>query len=374
MLLERVWAVDTITGVRQGLVPVKSFSWDRKINEAGKCTASLNVVAAANMGVSVRSLLKVHRTTLVYEVDAFVVAAGVITELDYDWSTRELSVTMGDLWDIFEKRLVLNRPDTSTMEIPYSKLDATILSLQGLAKWYIDGSLNLPPGWDEYKLPLTLPTSVTGPVVARTIYGYELRTLADALRDLQAMSGGPDMVLLPRWAGGGGTAGPLLWDFRMADTWTYPQTVGYNLGAHKSGVKQLRYRLNGDRVATRALAVGEGSERRLRLGNAFTTDTTYPALEVVEASKNEKLVGRLNALAQETVRTRDSPTQQWDMVVSKRDTEDGALPSWQLQLGAGVRINNLNDPWLPYGFTEHRVVQLSGDLASDDLTITFQEV
>ena len=370
---ERVWAVDTITGVRQGIVPVTGFQWARKINDEGQATCTLNAVAAAAMGVDVRALIKEHRTTLVYEVDAFVVAAGIVTNTDYDWGSSQLSVEMGDLWTIFRKRLVLNRPDTSTMEIPYSKLDATILSLQGLAKWYIDGALNLPPGWDEYKLPVSLPATVTGSAVSRTIYGYELRTLADALQDLMNMNGGPDIVMLPHWAGGGGTAGPLVWDIRMADTWTYPQTVGFNLGAHKSGVKKLRYRRSGDRVATRALAAGEGSERRLLLGNAFSTDTTYPALEVVESRKNEKVVGRLNSYATEVVNSRKAPTEQYDMVLSKRDTEDGAVPAWQIQLGAGVRIYSPKDPWIPLGWSEHRVIELSGDLGSDDISLNFQE-
>jgi len=373
-VLERVWAVDTITGDRLGTLPVKGFPWDRKLNDTGSATCTLNSEAADRLGVNLRSLIGIHRTTLVYEVEGFVVAAGVVTDDDYDWGTKELTVTMGDLWDIFEKRLVLNRPDTSTMEIPYSKLDATVLSLQGLARWYIDVSTNLPPGWDEYKLPVSLPTTVTGPAVARTIYGYELRTLADALQDLMNMAGGPDIVMIPRWAGGGGTAGPLVWDIRMADTWTYPQTVAFHLGADKAGVRGVRYRRSGARVATRALAMGEGSERRLRLGNAFTTDKTYPALEVVEASKNEKLVGRLNATATETVRVRSAPTRQFDVTTSKNDTEVGGIPAWQIQLGAAVKVYNLDDPWLPPGWTNHRVVQIGGDLDSDDIKLTFQEV
>ena len=380
-MLERVWAVDTITGDRKGIVPVESFPYQRKLNDAGNATCTIDARAVDAMGINLRSLIQVHRTTLVYEIEGCVQDAGVITETDYDWGTGKLQVSMGDLWDVFfEKRLVLNRPDTSTGEIPASKLDATILSLQGLAKWYIDGSLNLPPGWDEYKLPVNLPATVSGPAVSRTIYGYELRTLADALHDLMGMDGGPDIALLPRWSGGfvsdewGGfyTAGPLVWDIGMADTWTYAQSTAYHLGGVKSGVKTLRARENGDRVATRALAVGEGSEKKLLLGNAFTTDDTYPALEVVEPSKNEKVVARLNAAATETVRVRQTPTKQHDMVVSKNDPEEGRLPAWRLQLGATVRVRNLDDPWLPGGWSDYRVIEISGDIASDDVTLALQ--
>lgn len=373
-MAERVWAVDTITGARLGLIPVSSFQWDRKVNDAGSASCTVNVAAAKGLGVDVADFVKVHRSTLVYEVDGYVVAAGIVTDMDYDWGTKGLTVSMGDLWTVFDKRLVLNRPDTSTSEIPRSSLGATILSLQGLAKYYIDGSLNLPAGWDEYKLPVTLPDSVSGPVVSRVIYGYELRTLSDALHDLMGMGGGPDIVFLPRWAGGSGTTGPLVWDIRMADTWTYAQTLAFNLGAEVSGVKGLRRRQNGDRVVTRALVPGEGSERRLLLGNSFSGDKSYPALEGVEPSKNEKVVARLNSAAGEAVRTRSSPTVQYDLTLSKRAGVAGLIPAYQVQLGALVRLYVIDDPWLPSGWTEHRVIQISGDLASDDVKLSLQAV
>ena len=379
MALEKVWACDTITGARKGLIQVSSFPWDKRMNEASS-SQSIVIPARANaaQGVNVHQLITSRSTTLVYEDSRGVVAARIVDNPEYDWTTGDLTVATVDLWDVLAGRLAVQYGSA----LVTSKLTYQNITWGTLASALIRNAM--PSMFAGYALPIVTPDSVpgTGWDGVRTYYGYEIPNLVDALRDIMEVEGGPDIDFHPRWAGGfvpdatGGfyTAGALVWDARIGDLNRDTQVLSFHLDADDNGLTGLKYAQDGARVVTNAYAVGEGSEKKLLVRSARNTAPTVPAVDRVVARKSEKSTQALLSIASEALRVSQTPTRQLTLTMPRDLPPQKDIIPTHLRLGDRVKIINPSDPGLPGGTSVWRVIQTSGDIARTDVTVVCQPV
>ena len=345
--LERVWVCDTITGARLNVIPVTDFTWARCFNEGSSGQATIPVDDSMVRKLDLRSLIVERTNTLVYEVGAVVVAAGVIDGTSYDKDAGTLRVDHSDIWSILADRMAVPHgvPNIMTATLSYGPL-----SLGTIAKRLVQEAIS-PGGW--YSLPIVFPADVAG-TATRSFYGYTMELVTDSLKNVMESDGGPDIDFTPRW----GSSGSLEWVMRAAPNLSSGGSWEYNLDASKAAALKVSATTDTSRFANNAYAAGEGTEKNTKVRSNPVADHSRPAAEGVTSFKGVKSLGVLGDLAVERSRALSVPTRQYSMSVLKAGTP-GAT---DLSLGDTIRITSAGDPWIPTGITSHRLIKFSGSL------------
>lgn len=351
--LERVWACDTITGNRLNVIPVADFSWARAFNGKSDGSATIKVQDPDVKKLDLPGLIVERATTLVYEVGGQVRAAGVVGDTDYDKDTGTLTVPHSDIWKILEDRLVIKH---GAANIKTEKLVYGPLSKGTIAKGIVQEAV-APGGW--YGLPIVFPADVAG-TETRTYYGYQMQEVQDALKELMESDGGPDIDFVPQW----GASGSLEWVMRAAPGLTSPGVWEHNLDAAKPTAVNVRARTDTSQFTNNAFVTGEGTEKNVLYRSNPSADHSRPAAENAAAFKGVTSDGVLGQLAVERSRVLSVPTRQYSASVLK-DNSAG------LALGDTVRLYAAADPWLPKGWSTHRLIKFSGSLAQK-ISLEFQ--
>lgn len=354
--LERVWVCDTITGARLNVIPVKDFTWGRGFNGGSSGQATIPVLDADVKKLDLPSLIVERSNTFVYEVGGTVVAAGVIGEPDYDKDAGTLTVPHADLWSILADRWAIKH---GAANIKTEKLVYGPLSLGTIAKRLVQEAIS-PGGW--YDLPIVFPADVGGSD-SRTFYGYSLQEIPDALKEVMEAVGGPDIDFTPRW----GSSGNLEWVMRAAPGLTSAGVWEYNLDAPKQEATKVRAKSDMSRFTNNAYAIGEGTEKNTLLRSNPSADHSRPAAEGAATFKGVTSLGVLGDLAAERSRVLSVPTRQYSMSVLKT----GTAGITDLALGDTIKLYAAADPWLPKGWSTHRLIKFSGSLAAP-IALEFQ--
>lgn len=363
---ERVYVVDTITGQRMAELAVTDFSYKRVINGVGTGSATVRNGDKRNIGLNVRFYTRPLRYMLVYEANFQPVYAGVITRRKYTKATGELALELKDVWWILGKRMLIEHgPNNAEKTI----LTWTDRSLGTIIKKLVQEAMWTDRPW--YALPIVLPSDVAG-AHSRTYYGYNFATITDAIGDLMATSGGPNVDFVPSWSGEflrltlrTGSLGGGVWE--------------YNLDAPDSGMYDVAATEDADSITTNAYALGEGSEKNMLVRSHPDLSGSLPAIEKTESYKDISKVAELSALAEERIRTQSGPTEQFEASIRK-DGEPGpsgeqvfGLPTVdQLRLGDSIRTLNDSDEFLPTGANMHQVIEFSGSIRDPLVTLQFQ--
>lgn len=185
--------VDGAPLVGSNTIPASKCSWRLTLNEAG--TASFTIPNSHPLAVwGARTKLRPWYSTVALIDGGDVVHAGPV--LRRKWTPRGgLAVTVGGVWDLFSKRLVLNHlldslwADGEVLvdeENPSPQWQLTFInqSLGGIGAGLVREALKWGP------LLVDAPSAEVG-VHERTYNGWDLATVADRLTDLTEVINGP---------------------------------------------------------------------------------------------------------------------------------------------------------------------------------------
>jgi hypothetical protein len=353
----RIWSVRTDDWETKVRVIPSDFKWTRTLNAGAGGSATFEVGDPEVAETANRSTLSPWSRMLVAEYQGLIVYAGFITSVDYDRDTKVTTVTHDDFWAILARRIMVSILEfgVEKTKLIYTGVSLTDLIKQALYQGQNDAA--------RFNLPLVLPADAAGPE-SRTYDGYQLPTVASVIEDIMDTEDGPDVDFFPRWFG----SGQVEWYLRMGNLtdgeWSWDVT------APESQVSGLKERRDGALMANRVVAIGEGSEKKMKIAitDGSATSSFLP-LDVATSYKDEKSPTRLAARARADRKVREQPTEQVSMDVQM----DPDFAVHELRLGGTVKWHTLGDPYLADGWHESRLIEFSGDL-SEKIHLEFQTV
>ena len=375
---------DLRTGRRIQTVPAIAGPWSDVLNDAGEvsCTVSLRDPVVQRLGL--KESAKPGKAFLAAVVDDLVLQAGPIWLHSYNADDGRLTISAVGMWSYFDHRMILpvlagrspTDPTTDTRYAPASIDPAgpyptdTRKSLQGIARALVAQAQS----WTGGNVPVILPAEIPG-TAERVYRGVDLTSVGQALRDLTAVEGGPDVRFEPRWTTDrlgiewvmriGTPEQPLLFS-AVEPTFT--------IGAPKSPVSNFKTTVSGRGVATNVYASGGrgANEAIVGLGvNQSLLDAGYPVLELVDATRSSVTEqATLNDFADE-LRTRSAfPTETWEF--AHQTSERPFLAGYTVGDFARVRVieDLYHGPIDPPA--RMRIVSRSGDAEGRKVTVKFQ--
>lgn len=340
-----VVACNAITGDILDRIPVSAFTFDRLLSARGDGRAVIPL-ASPWQDVDFRSLTTPWARMLGLIKGSRVAYLGYVTGREYDLGTPLLSVQLGDLWALLEKRLAV---DHSVNGVEKWSLTVTA-SLATHANVGLIWARDTYTGSPSAMIPVTIPGHGVEPVVTRTYYGYQLQTVADMFAALVAE--GLEIYLEPVME----VEGKLGWHVRAGIGWTSGLSRDIYVTAPQSPVTSLKWREDAARVANNAIRVGEGSEQDMLTRSNYDPTSPLPLLEKVTASKGVSDSVQLQALTQQDLKAFGTPTEQWDV----------SMLAGIADVGDTLRLHVERDPWIPSGWHPRQVVRISGDLSEQD--------
>lgn len=342
-----VWSVNTMTGAREGILPVNAGDWARDLNASGTVRASFPVGDAGSVGMPGRYLSEPISRTLVFEWNGTPIAAGIVWVREYDKASSMVTLTCSDPWSIFGKRLVAAY---SSAGVQGTSVGWSNLSLSTQVKRAIEQAT----AGAMFGLPILLPADVAG-TVTQTYKGYHFPMLKDVITDLMNTQYGPDIDFLPEWA----PDGKFRW--RLLAGEPTPALLVWNLTAEKDGAHSLKVTEDGNNVVNHVLATGQGTEVDMLVRSAISGASPYPALVKVANFSQEADGAKLQARADAELAASLVPVEQWSFSVVTGSEYDVT----QLRPGVGVRAFVQGDPWISDGRYDLLLVGYSGSLGPD---------
>lgn len=355
----KVWVLSGETFDGRVQVPAQTFPWARSMNtgEGGSASFHLGDPRVAEV-VGLQSLYP-GRKLLVAEHNDKIIYAGFINDHDYDRDSLELSVSHADIWWRLERLKVLgDRSDAAARQ----KLDFKNLSLGTLAKRMVQAGINGLPA-NKYHLPIVFPPDTAG-TESRTVFGYEMASVASKLTELIETEDGPNIDFQPRWTADFG----IEWVMRIGDLAT--KKWEWNFDAASPGAFGLKVKTNVDNVANKVYGLGEGSEVDSHL---FVTDdlatSTFPALERVDSFSDARTPAELRARTRESHRGQNQGINQIGFSI----LADGAIPVEELVVGGIAHWGITTDPYISKGWRNWPVIKFSGSLGNT-VALDFQDL
>lgn len=300
-----MYAFETTTGRMAAEIPfINTLSYSYAINDPG--TGSVIVPLGGN-GMSqadIEELTQPWRWTWAIAYRNFLCQAGPVISEQMTDTQNYTTVTFAGIWKLFSKRLLF--PATFTGGNPATTAVDTIytnVTYRQAAKNIVATSLA------RGSVPIVLPPDDAPGTNTLTYYGYDMNLVSDALTNLTALDGGPEIEFRPQFS----TTQPgyLQWVMRIGSprlaqlgtpwTWDY--------GARGS-VQQLDFNRDGSSMTFSDYTRCSGSQYTLLVGNGQSlglVNAGYPLLEDVDGD-NTTVTDQATA---------DSYAQQW---VSTYDT------------------------------------------------------
>lgn len=354
----KIYTVSTANWSDKALVDPSSCSWSRTYNESsGANTSTFKLSDPDVRATSTGGLLTPMERALVVEYDSVVVYAGIIWEDDYDRDTQTLTITHEDIWSVIELRLI--SPDR-TGNITAWKQTYSGLEYDTIVKRL----MQLATAGAGRTIPIVYENDYPGSH-ARTYYGYNLDTAIDAITEIMDLPNGPDIDFRPEW---NAARDGLQWTLRTGDLNPDGQIIEVVANAMHSAVKGIKYKRSGRERATRFMGVGEGSGIDMKV-SAASTNPSF-ALERVEQAKNIKSTAALQSFADGRLASRQDLIAQYSMDLNTSEPQLSNL--WKLKPGSTLRWYMDNDPKIPDGWKNHRVIAYSGTISSNWITLELQ--
>lgn len=287
------------------------------------------------------------------------VYAGIITDTEYDWKTKQVTLSHSDVWWFWSRRFVLS---DRTSTFPKNSISWSGLRPMTMAKRVIQAGMN--GGSDpNYALPIVFPADGAAGSSSRTVYGYNLETVQDILSELMESEHGFDLGFRPQWS----AAGTL--EFGMDVDAFKGNVLEWDLDAEDTPVQSLKFRVAGSGISTGIYGVGEGSEKNMLAYMSPVRGTSYPALETMESFKEVNTIPRLAARVLGVRHGSSGAIRQIDASV----LASGAPGLHDFRLGSLVRWRAEKDTWLLSGWSEDwELLEMSGDVSSEEVNMSFR--
>lgn len=343
---------------RMDLTPV-SAPWSRGLNNGKTGQMTLQAGDADEPYIIIPDTTWPLNNWVVIEWNGRPVYAGIITDTEYDWKTKQVTVSHADLWWFWERRFVLN---DRTSTFPKDIINWSGLRPVNMARRVIEAGVN--GGADpHYGIPLVFPPWGADGGNSRTVYGYNLETVKDILEEIIEADSGFDLDFRPQWS----ATGTL--EFGVDMDAFKGNVLEWDLDAEDTPVRDFKFQVAGSGITTGIYGVGEGSEKNMLAYMDPVRGTSYPAIETMASFKEINTVPRLAARVKGIRRASSGAMRQINAVVAA----SGAPSLEDFRLGALVRWRAESDTWLPSGWSEDwELLEMGGDATSDDVSMSFR--
>ena len=279
-------------------LPLTGVSFTQQLNTAGTFTGHLLLSGVNATALNVDAATTPARTAVYVDRNGVLVWGGVLWGREYNSTSQTLTFQAREFLSYYERRRI-----TST--VAYTNIDqltiaqATISNSAGVP----NGNIGLLYNQDSGS------TSVSGVLVSRVYYAYELKTIFNAVLDLSKQSTGFDFEISVYYDGSGNPA-------KSFNTY-YPRAgVAYSSSSTNIPVFELpsgniveyTYPEDGSVAANTIYALGAGSNEGKLVASASDTtklSTGWPLLEeqanysdITDAAVLGKLaVGQITAVS-----------------------------------------------------------------------------
>ena len=347
-------------------MPYGSAQWQESIKQPGSMSVTAPLTREAKK-LDLWSTLRPWKCMLALQRGRKVIHAGPLTDLQWDASSRSLSLTCGGGLTLLTKRLVLNaalkdgwRDGTVIVD---EKHPSRNMVLQWKKTWWwvcICRLILETKKWQD--LPIDLPAIEEPGDKQRTYYSWDLATVADRISDIMNLAGGNEVLF-----------DPYLTDddrlrFRMRAGKPELITTTHRWDTTLPGVRVDLASISGSgaNLTNQVWATGgKDSDKTLMCRRTATPAAGYPLMQ--SSNTSHTTVERLSTLQQHAT----------------GQLAAGAWPDESFSLKVGEEhdvhvgdhaITRFSDDYLGDQTLELKVTDISGDTGSDLLTVTCKEV
>jgi hypothetical protein len=348
-------------------VPRLDPSWGLRLNEPGTLSLTVAPKAKELSRMDIRNATMPNFRALGISYNGVMLEAGPILHRQYDDETNRLTIQAAGIWAIFNRRKLLNG---SALKAGYNVTGSTAAfgptSLGTIARNIVRQSIQ-----DNYYDPaygalnIVLPPVISGPHT-RNYRGYDLIWQGEALKNLTAVEGGPDIRFRPRFMAD--DPDRVEW---VMETGTDVQPLLTQIGAairldgtsKKSPVLGFSSEEDGTEVGNRAWRPGAGQDKAMKLGSGSLYDLVkagMPWMEIENADSREIAdVAILNSQARWDVREHQGPAVTFSIRI-RTDHPAAKLGSYWPGDYADVVIP-ADHPTLPAGLQRVRIMAIDGN-------------
>lgn len=304
-----VRAFDLLTGQPIMRLPAVSFSYATAVNSPGSGSVKM-LIPEASAGRGLRERLMPWHTTVAFMRGARVLFAGPVTARSVDRESQSVTLHLGGCWDLLEKRLVLNHALAAKWKNGEVLIDEDSpapewqLALKGSFRDIARGLIAESQKWGP--LPIDLPATEGG-VQVRNYDGFDFATVAERLKQLGGVQGGPEIRFDPYLKNGN-----LRFELRAEDE-LIDHIWRWNEAIPGQRVTLEAVDEDGDLMATECYALGGRKEDLVLVARSSTDRLTaagWPLMQVADTTHSTvSELGTLLGHAADTV-TRGMVTQE----------------------------------------------------------------
>jgi len=349
------WLCDARTGDKLARVMPSDGAFKRVLCGSGSGHHTFRLGIGKRTRNQWRALTQPWARALLIEEDGQAIYVGLIAKRPYKWKVWSITITHVDYREVFRRRYPFGIKSywaDELLRIP-GKLVITGKSWRAVAAIVARECLLGPT--NTYSLPIVLPSTTEAGDATVTYENYLFRSGYDIFEDIQNLDGGPDIDFRPRLTS---TGFELVMDVGSVPTpHLIKQSADFNMTVPHPVLLDVSYDEDATNQLTGIFSVGAGSEVDMAVGGrGFDEASTIPALDVVETHKAESDIPRLAALSAAALPVLGQPTVQVDFsLVSTAKHNAATMP-----VGSMARMYFKDDPWIPDGWTEARVIAVAG--------------
>lgn len=321
-----VLAYDLMSNTQVGELPVTGISWEDTLNRAGGFQTALplrsEIATVANIDT--------WRTAIFVDRDGVLLYGGIVTKADVsadDTATLAISGTGffgyyrgGDNRRTIRSRQGMSYAAGSGSEVRFTAVDQfrIVSDLIAHGNFFTGGNIGLA-------VQMHGPSGgLSGVTRDRSYYGYERKTIGEAIEQLAEVNGGFDFSTTVQWSGNTPTRILHLWYPRVG------RSVDLVLEQNKN-ITSLSYSRDGEGQANDVTATGSGDGDKMLTAQSFNINRVYPTapyplLEAVTAYRDVNRRSTLNLHAQADRLELQTPVETMSMSII--DTEDVPLGSY----------------------------------------------
>jgi len=357
---------DLITGAPIGPIELDANQMGRKINDTDTGRSSFTIPPRMSRA-RLLDLTQPRSRVLVKRWDGAPRYAQVIQERKYD----ERNPTQFELVHEDLRGAIMARRTTFGSNGYSGNLDinnglvitnTALISVPALLFWAGSegptSNYDLPVYLPEGKLTNALAHSLAlAGTYTKTWWDYDGKVVDTAMREVQSLSGGPDVFYEPRYDGNGW----LQWLMRIGDL--SGTTTDFNMTAAKRKFFDGTWTENDLNSANVLYAFGNGSEQGKKVKTAQATPT-LPAAERIVSYADEETDSILQSHADADLALWQKPTVQWS---------GSTFADVDLRVGGTIRLYHKDHPVHADGWTSTEMLGDSSDL-TDHVTLDFQTI
>jgi hypothetical protein len=354
---------DLITNTIIGELPLTAVNFTAQLNAAGSFTGSLQLSDLRESALNINNSTIPGRTAIYVDRDGLIVWAGILWSREYDSQTQTLMFIGAEFETYFERRRVAQ---TQTF-VNKDQLEIA-RSLFTYAQSLTNGNIGIQVG-----------AETSGVLVSRTFYGYEQKSVYQAMLDLsQAGTGGSssagfDFNIHSYYDGSGNIVKQLVLGYPMSGIRYTSTSISVPTFEFPAGnINAYRYSEDGMSCANTFTTFGAGSnEGQLQQTATATSQLTagWPLLEDIGNYSDINDTTLLSNIASGRVAAVQNPPINLTLTVPANQTP--TLGSYGP--GDDVRVRIIDDRF-PNGLDAiYRLVSLSvsaGETSAELVTIT----